>query len=71
MIQVLIRWIGVSAAALTSLSYLPQVQKALPRGSTSDLPLKMLVVLTMGLVLWISYGSLSGDWAGFLARHIY
>jgi MtN3 and saliva related transmembrane protein len=53
MILVLIRWIGVSAGGLTSLSYLPQFHKAWPRGSTSELSLKMLVVLTTGLALWI------------------
>jgi MtN3 and saliva related transmembrane protein len=61
MIQNLIPWIGTCAAVLTSLSYLPQVKKAWPRGSTSDLSLKMLVVLTAGLLLWIAYGLLRGD----------
>jgi MtN3 and saliva related transmembrane protein len=56
--QNLIPWIGACAAVLTSLSYLPQVQKAWPRGSPSDLSLKMLVTLTAGLVLWIGYGLL-------------
>jgi MtN3 and saliva related transmembrane protein len=41
-------WIGAFAAALTSLSYVPQVRKAWPRGSTDDLSLTMLVVLTVG-----------------------
>jgi MtN3 and saliva related transmembrane protein len=59
--QGLIPWIGACAAALTSLSYLPQVRKAWPRGSTSDLSLNMLVVLTTGLMLWIGYGLLKGD----------
>ena len=62
MIQSIIPWIGVCAAALTSLSYIPQVQKAWPRGSTADLSLTMLVVLTTGLVLWIAYGLLKSDW---------
>ena len=62
MIQSLIPWIGVCAAVLTSLSYIPQVRKAWPRGSTSDLSLQMLTVLTTGLVLWIGYGLLKGDW---------
>ncbi len=52
---------GFAAAALTSLSYIPQVQKALPRGATDDLSLKMLVALFAGLVLWIAYGALIGD----------
>jgi MtN3 and saliva related transmembrane protein len=62
MFQSLIPWVGACAALLTSLSYIPQVQKAWPRGSTSDLSLKMLVALTTGLVLWIGYGLLRDDW---------
>jgi MtN3 and saliva related transmembrane protein len=62
MIQNFVPWIGACAAIFTSLSYIPQVRKAWPRGSTSDLSLKMLLVLTTGLVLWIGYGLLRGDW---------
>jgi MtN3 and saliva related transmembrane protein len=68
MIQNLVPWIGAGAAVLTSLSYIPQVQKAWPRGSTSDLSLKMLVALTLGLVLWIGYGLLRGDWVIVVAN---
>lgn len=57
----LITIIGLLAAALTSLSYIPQVKKALPRGSTEDLSSKMLGVLAAGLTLWIGYGILKGD----------
>jgi MtN3 and saliva related transmembrane protein len=57
----LIPWIGGSAALLTSLSYLPQVRKALPAGSTKDLSLKTLVSLTIGLALWVLYGFLKSD----------
>ena len=57
-----IPWIGVCAAVLTSLSYIPQVRKAWPRGSTKDLSLQMLIVLTTGLLLWIGYGLLKSDW---------
>jgi len=52
---------GFIAAALTSLSYIPQARKALPRGSTDDLSLKMLLTLLAGLALWIAYGVLVGD----------
>ena len=38
-------------AALTSLSYIPQVAKALPVGSTNDLSSKTLAVLAAGLAL--------------------
>jgi MtN3 and saliva related transmembrane protein len=55
-------YVGGTAACLASLSYLPQVQKAWPRGSTEDLSLGMLAALTTGLLLWIAYGLLRGDW---------
>jgi MtN3 and saliva related transmembrane protein len=54
--------LGMLAAALTSLSYLPQLQKAMPQNSTSDLSLKKLVALSAGLCLWIVYGVLKDDW---------
>jgi MtN3 and saliva related transmembrane protein len=41
--------IGLMAAPMTSLSYVPQVRKALPTGSTGDLSLKTLSVLAAGL----------------------
>jgi MtN3 and saliva related transmembrane protein len=62
MTQSLMPWIGVAAATLTSLSYIPQVRKAWPRGATADLSLTMLAVLSAGLLLWIGYGLLKGDW---------
>jgi MtN3 and saliva related transmembrane protein len=55
-------YIGGLAAFLTSLSYVPQVRKAWPRGSTDDLSLKMLTALTLGLLLWVGYGLIQGDW---------
>ena len=70
MIQSVIPWIGACAAILTSLSYVPQVRKAWPRGSTGDLSLRMLVVLTSGLVLWITYGLLKGDWVIVAANSV-
>jgi MtN3 and saliva related transmembrane protein len=62
MTEAVIPWIGICAAVLTSLSYIPQVRKAWPRGSTKDLSLHMLAVLTTGLLLWIGYGLLKSDW---------
>jgi MtN3 and saliva related transmembrane protein len=70
MSQSLIPWIGVAAALLTSLSYIPQVRKAWPRGSTADLSLTMLVVLTTGLLLWVGYGLLKGDWVIVAANSV-
>ncbi|MBR0868956.1 hypothetical protein JQ633_01190 [Bradyrhizobium tropiciagri] len=55
-------YVGGIAAFLASLSYIPQVQKAWPRGSTGDLSLGMLAALTLGLSLWVVYGLLRHDW---------
>ncbi|MBC7585071.1 hypothetical protein FNL55_25535 [Tardiphaga sp. vice352] len=60
--------IGALAATCTSLSYIPQVRKALPRGSTGDLSVRMLAVLTTGLALWVCYGVINGDWILVLAN---
>src|ERR1700709_2073192 len=70
MIQRIIPWIGICAAVLTSLSYIPQVRKAWPRGSTKDLSLHMLLVLTAGLLLWVGYGLLKGDWVIVAANSV-
>jgi MtN3 and saliva related transmembrane protein len=53
--------VGAVAALLTSISYAPQLRKAWPRHSTSDLSWKMLATLTAGLVLWILYGLMRHD----------
>jgi len=57
----LVSALGFVAATLTSLSYIPQVRKALPRGATGDLSLKMLVALFVGLLLWVVYGVSAAD----------
>jgi MtN3 and saliva related transmembrane protein len=70
MMESLVPLLGVCAAVLTSLSYIPQVRKAWPRGSTGDLSLRMLLVLTTGLLLWIGYGLLKGDWVIVVANGV-
>ena len=63
-------YVGALAAFLSSLSYVPQVRKAWPRGSTADLSLTMLVVLTLGLSLWMVYGIIRGDWVIIAANAV-
>jgi MtN3 and saliva related transmembrane protein len=62
--------LGMLATALTSFSYLPQLKKAMPRDSTSDLSLKMLVALSAGLCLWVVHGVAKDDWVIILANSI-
>jgi MtN3 and saliva related transmembrane protein len=54
--------IGVIAAMLTSLSYVPQVRKVRAGQSTEDLSSRMLIALTSGLGLWVLYGAVKADW---------
>ena len=62
--------VGSAAAALTSLSYVPQVKKAWPKGSTDDISWKMLLALTTGLILWIIYGVSKSDWVIAVANAV-
>jgi MtN3 and saliva related transmembrane protein len=48
--------IGMLAAALTTIAFLPQVIKAHQSKHTKDLSLEMFIVFSTGLILWIVYG---------------
>ena len=62
--------IGLLAAGLTSLAFIPQLHKAWPRGATGDISLKMLIVLCLGLLLWVIYGLLKSDWVVMVANAV-
>ena len=53
--------VGVLAATLTMLSFVPQVIKAFKTKSVSDLSLVMLIQLSLGVTLWIFYGAYLKD----------
>jgi len=53
--------IGVAAAALTTVSYIPQLVKCWRTGRADDLSLGMFSVLAGGIALWIVYGLLRQD----------
>lgn len=55
-------FIGVAAAMLSSLSYIPQVRKVWCGQPTEDLSSRTLIALTCGLVLWVVYGAIKPDW---------
>jgi MtN3 and saliva related transmembrane protein len=50
--------IGFTAAALTTLAFLPQVIKTWKSRSTGDISLSMFMSLTVGVLLWTVYGIL-------------
>jgi MtN3 and saliva related transmembrane protein len=53
--------IGFAAAFCTTVSYVPQVKKCWQTHSTGDLSLKMLLLLSAGISLWVVYGAMRAD----------
>lgn len=59
--SVAVETLGMAAATLTTLAYLPQSIRTIRTRSTRDLSLKMLALLSTGLLLWIVYGAFLGS----------
>jgi MtN3 and saliva related transmembrane protein len=57
----LVTLIGLAAAALTTLSFLPQALKVIRTKHTKDLSLSMYAIFTTGILLWLIYGIMSND----------
>jgi MtN3 and saliva related transmembrane protein len=53
--------IGFIAATLTTISFLPQIIKIIKTKDTSSISLKMYLIFTMGVFLWLIYGLLNSD----------
>ena len=51
--------IGLTAGALTSISFFPQVLQIHRTKQAKDLSLPMFIILTIGIFLWLIYGILS------------
>jgi MtN3 and saliva related transmembrane protein len=48
--------VGILAAALTSISFIPQLVKGYRTKRMDDVSAEMLLLLTLGLFLWLLYG---------------
>ena len=53
--------IGLIAAACTTFAYVPQAIKIIKTKDTKSLSLIMYVIMTVGIMLWLSYGILLKD----------
>ena len=62
--------VGFVAAFCTTVSYIPQVKKCWQTRSTGDLSLKMLLILSTGIGLWVAYGILKGDMVIIIANSV-
>ena len=57
----LVTIIGLIAAACTTFAYVPQAIKIIKTKDTKSLSLIMYVIMTVGIMLWLSYGILLKD----------
>jgi MtN3 and saliva related transmembrane protein len=51
-------FIGLTAAALTTISFLPQAIAVIKTKHTKDLSVSMYFIFTIGVFLWLIYGLL-------------
>ncbi|MGH8283369.1 MAG: SemiSWEET transporter [Gammaproteobacteria bacterium] len=64
------RLIGFAAAALTTISLLPQVYHSLRTRDTHSISLGMYMLFTLGVALWLVYGLLIHDLPVMLANGV-
>jgi MtN3 and saliva related transmembrane protein len=57
----LVTFIGLAAATLTTVAFVPQVVRAWRTRSTHDISLPMFLVLAAGITLWLIYGAMIQD----------
>jgi MtN3 and saliva related transmembrane protein len=58
----LVTGIGFMAGTLTTIAFLPQLQRTWMTRSAEDVSLAMLLTFTTGVLLWFVYGVFLGSW---------
>jgi MtN3 and saliva related transmembrane protein len=64
----IVSFLGLLAASLTTISFLPQVLKTWKSRSAKDLSLGMFLTFTLGVALWLVYGVMINDLPVILAN---
>jgi len=62
--------IGLSAATLTTISFIPQVIKVWKTKKTKDISLRMYIIFCTGMALWLIYGIMLKEIPIILANSI-
>ena len=62
--------IGSVAAALTTLSFVPQAFKTFQTRDVSGISLGMYTAFTLGVALWLVYGVLISAWPVIIANAV-
>ena len=70
MSHILVETIGIVAATLTTLCWVPQAIKVIRTRHTRDLSLIAQVAFAAGVLLWLVYGALIGSWPLIVANAI-
>lgn len=66
----LVSLIGISAACMTTISFVPQVYAILKSKNTSGISVTMYSIFTFGVFLWVIYGFIIEDMPVFVANLI-
>ena len=68
--DLLVGGIGIVAAILITLSFVPQIKKARALRSMHDVSAYLLALLIAGFSLWVLYGIYQDDWIIIVANTI-
>ena len=63
-------WFGFAAAALTTLSFIPQAIKTIKTRDTHGISRGMYTMFTVGVALWLVYGIIIGSLPMILANTV-
>lgn len=63
-------WLGVVAATLTTLAFVPQAVKTIRTRDTRGISLWMYVVFTTGIAFWFGYGLFLHSWPMIVSNAI-
>lgn len=66
----MIQFIGLSAAILTTAAFVPQAILTIRTRSTKDLSLSTYALLSVGTLMWLTYGLLIKDMPIILANAV-
>jgi MtN3 and saliva related transmembrane protein len=65
-----IDWLGYTAAAFTTFSFVPQVWHTFRTRDVRGISLGMYSAFTVGITLWLAYGVMIGAWPVVIANVI-
>ena len=63
-------WIGSAAATLTTTAFIPQAWKVWRTRHTADISLGMYALFTLGVTMWLAYGTLLESWPIIIANSV-